>query len=435
MKLKTFFTTWSIKKITALLGFVGLILGVAGGGWALFKDYHGAAEKKKQINFHLSVADQIAEVGDLKKAIATYRQVLTLDNENEQALRKIIKLSRQQLHYNYRHFNHPEFRRKAYPIVIDLISSNSNLIYEFRAIFPDYQNDLELALEEIMMVTQMIFIPERQHLDNLLLYHIYRKEVETYLKNAHRLAKALYSKNPDDPDVLAQYALTTALQKNKNYPESIQLLEQAMALSTNNWRYAYFFAKVTDLQRGKKFEYEPSALAYLNVIKSSGLETGLPDEILYECKLFANYRIRKALGRQKQLNQITLTQAIEILEQAPPTSQKSYEFNPTSSNIHYLAALYLELGDTTHAEMLLSKHINAFTKLEGARPENIITGKTGLLLIKPEKIIGTRSYKEWIGPWVDQLHHIRQAMHVSEDSLTDTRDYLTLLEKYQEAKK
>ncbi|MGA1865248.1 MAG: hypothetical protein ACMUHX_09315, partial [bacterium] len=202
-------SSFSLKKISALIGLVGAIIGAIIGGSEIYKQVRHSKEIKREVKILLEVGDRFAEQFKLNKAIEEYSKALELDKENTDVQRKIIAALRQKLYLGI----------GPLPVVNDVLSQ----IYKLYALNSSLKNDIDLLLEEA----------------RILIY-------DDSLHDAFKVLETARYKAPDEPEVLSLCGLVRALTSPEDKSEGLDLLEKAIEMQPNNALYHYHMARALD---------------------------------------------------------------------------------------------------------------------------------------------------------------------------------------------
>ena len=89
--------SFSLKKISAFIGLIGLIIGAVVGGSKIIQQVRQSREINRQVKVFLEVGDRFAGQFKLNKAIEEYQKALELDEDNIDAHRRIITAMRQKI--------------------------------------------------------------------------------------------------------------------------------------------------------------------------------------------------------------------------------------------------------------------------------------------------------------------------------------------------
>jgi tetratricopeptide (TPR) repeat protein len=201
--------SFSLKRISAFIGLIGVIIGAIIGGSQIIKQIQQSKKIKKEVKTFLEVGDRFAEQFKLNKAIEEYHKALELDKENIEAQQKIITAMRQKLY----------LRITPFPVVNDVLAR----IYKMYALKSYLKNDIELLLEEA----------------RILIY-------DDGLSNALNVLETAQNVAPDEPEVLALLGLVRALTSPKDKTEGFDLLEQAIESEPNSALYHFYMAQALE---------------------------------------------------------------------------------------------------------------------------------------------------------------------------------------------
>lgn len=200
---------FSLKKIPALIGLIGAIIGAIIGGSEIYKQVQHSKEIKREVKILLEVGDSFAEQFKLNNAIEEYNKALELDKENTDAKRKIITALRKKLYLGI----------GPLPVINDVLSQ----IYKLYALDSSLKNDIDLLLEEA----------------RILIYDDSLHEALKVLETARKAA-------PDEPEVLSLCGLVRSLTSPKDRADGLDLLEKAIERQPNNALYHYYMAQALE---------------------------------------------------------------------------------------------------------------------------------------------------------------------------------------------
>jgi tetratricopeptide (TPR) repeat protein len=311
--------SFSLKKISAFIGLIGLIIGAVVGGSKIIQQVRQTREIKREVKIFLEVGDRFAEQFKLNKAIEEYQKVLELGEDNIDAHRRIITAMRQKLCLGIGQF----------PKVNDVLSR----IYKVQALSPHLKNDFELLLEE----ARILVCDDSQH--NAL----------TVLEKALKVA-------PDEPEVLALLGFVRALTSPKDRIEGLDLLVQAIESQPHKALYHFYLAQALehaqdDAESIREY-YQAAKLASGNDIRSHKLHNKAIKKLDNIFMRF--FRKDGALSSHLEIaiDERALIYGYLIVEfEKLPSKFRSL----AESRTGYMAKLYYELGDYEKADREIQK--------------------------------------------------------------------------------
>lgn len=370
--------SFSLKKISAFIGLIGLIIGAVVGGSKIIQQVRQSREINRQVKVFLEVGDRFAGQFKLNKAIEEYQKALELDEDNIDAHRRIITAMRQKLYLGIGPF----------PKVNDVLSR----IYRVQALSPHLRNDFKLLLEEVHLLI------DNDSWDDAL----------SVLERALKVA-------PGEPEVLALFGFVRALTSPKARVEGLDLLVRAIESQPNKALYHYYLAQALE-------HAQDDAESIREYYQAAKLLTGQD---------IRSYRLHnKAI---KKLDNIfmrffrkdgALTSRLEIAidERALIYGYLIVEFEKLPSKFRslaesrtgYMAMLYYGLGDYEKADREIQK---TFEYWHISYKDAIESWKTCTKKI----------------PWIELHIKILQEGGLEPNTLTDARNYLKSY--YNEKKK
>ena len=370
--------SFSLKKISAFIGLIGLIIGAVVGGSKIIQQVRQSREINRQVKVFLEVGDRFAGQFKLNKAIEEYQKALELDEDNIDAHRRIITAMRQKLYLGIGPF----------PKVNDVLSR----IYRVQALSPHLRNDFKLLLEEVHLLI------DNDSWDDAL----------SVLERALKVA-------PGEPEVLALFGFVRALTSPKDRVEGLDLLVRAIESQPNKALYHYYLAlaleHAQDDAESIREYYQAAKLLTGQDIRSYRLHNKAIKKL---DNIFMRF-FRKNGALISRLNMAIDERAIiyEYLiaeyEKLPSKSRDLAE-----SRTGYMAMLYYGLGDYEKADREIQK---TFEYWYISYKDAIESWKTCTKKI----------------PWIELHIKILQEGGLEPNTLTDARNYLKSY--YNEKKK
>ncbi len=361
--------SFSLKKISAIIGFVGILIGVIVGGSKIVQQVQQSRGTNKEVKMFLEVGDRFAGQFKLNKANDEYQKILEIDKENIDAQRRIIAVMRQKLYLEI----------GPLPQVNDVLSR----IYKVQALNPQLKNDTELLLEEARI-------------------HIYDDSWHlalTVLDNIRR-------KNPANSEALALVGLGEVLTAPGNSQAGLDLLNQAIEKEPNNPLYHFYYAEALEHSE----DYADSIRAYYQAAKlSTGEDYGSQklhnESILKLDEIFMRFFAKD--GALTSHLDLTLDERVLIYEYLVEEYEKlrSHSMSLETSRSGYLAMLYYSIKNYEKADHEIRKVFDYWH----------IPYKTALNNWKTEtKFI----------PWVELHIKILEEGGIKPDTLHDARNFL-----------
>jgi tetratricopeptide (TPR) repeat protein len=361
--------SFSLKKISAFIGLIGLIIGAVVGGSKIIQQVRQTREIKREVKIFLEVGDRFAEQFKLNKAIEEYQKALELDEDNIDAHRRIISAMQQKLYLEI----------EPFPMVNDILSR----VYHVQALNSHLKNDFKLLLEEA----------------RLLIYNDNLHDALSVLERALKVA-------PDEPEVLALLGFVRALTSPKDRVEGLDLLVQAIENQPHKALYHYYLAQALehaqdDAESIREY-YQAAKLATDNDIRSHKLHNKAIKKL---DNIFMRF-FRKDGALTSHLNMAIDERAIIYEYLIAEYEKLSSKFRALAeSRTGYMTMLYYGLGDYEKADRGIQKTFEYWH----------ITYKD---TIKSWKACTKKI------PWIELHIKILQEGGLDSNTLTDARNYL-----------
>ena len=370
--------SFSFKKISVLIGLIGVIIATIVGGSQIIQQVRQHREIKREVKILLEVGDRFAEHFKLNKAIEAYQKALELDENNIDTHRRIITAMQQKLYLEI----------EPFPMVNDILSR----VYHVQALDLHLKNDFKLLLEEA----------------RLLIYNDNLHDALSVLERALKVA-------PDEPEVLALLGFVRALTSPKDRIEGLDLLVQAIESQPHKALYHFYLAQALehakdDAESIREY-YQAAKLATGNDIRSHKLHNKAIKKLDNIFMRF--FRKDGALSSHLEIaiDELALIYGYLIVEfEKLPSKFRSL----AESRTGYMAKLYYELGDYERADRGIQKTFEYWH----------ITYKD---TIKSWKACTKKI------PWIELHIKILQEGGLDSNTLTDARNYLKLY--YNEKKR
>ncbi|MEA3548278.1 MAG: PDZ domain-containing protein [Thermodesulfobacteriota bacterium] len=369
--------SFSLKKISAIIGFIGIIIGAIVGGSKIVQQVQESRGTNKEVKILLEVGDRFAGQFKLNKANDEYQKILEIDKENIDAQRRIIAVMRQKLYLEIGPF----------PQVNDVLSR----IYKVQALNPQLKDDTELLLEE----ARILIYGDSWHHALIVLENIRRK-------------------NPANSEALALGGLGQVLTAPGNSQAGLDLLNQAIEREPNNPLYHFYRAEALEHVE----DYSDSIRAFYQAAQlSSGKDYGsykLHNESILKLDTIFMRFFAKDGALTSHLN-LSLDERVRIYEYLVEEYEKlrSRSRSLETARSGYLAMLYYSVKNYEKADHEIRKMFDLWH----------ISYKTALTNWKTE----TKSI-----PWVELHIKILEEGGLKPDTLHDARNFLKV---YYAAKK
>jgi len=314
-----------IKKISAFIGLIGLIIGAVVGGSKIIQQVRQTREIKREVKIFLEVGDRFAEQFKLNKAIEEYQKALELDEDYIDAHRRIITAMRQKI--ELKKFSGIE----SFPEINDILSR----IYRVQALSPHLKNDFKLMLEEV----------------HLLIDNDSWHDALSVLERALKVA-------PGEPEVLALLGFVRALTSPKDRVEGLDLLVQAIENQPNKALYHYYLAQALehaqdDAESIREY-YQVAKLLTGQDIRSYRLHNKAIKKL---DNIFMRF-FRKDGALTSHLNMAIDERAIIYEYLIAEYEKLSSKFRALAeSRTGYMAMLYYGLGDYEKADRGIQKNV------------------------------------------------------------------------------
>jgi tetratricopeptide (TPR) repeat protein len=366
-------SSFSLKKISAFIGLIGVIIGALVGGSKIIQQVRQSREIKKEVKIFLEVGDRFAELFELNKAIEEYQKALELDEDNIDAHRRIITAMRQKI--ELKKFSGIE----SFPEINDILSR----IYRVQALSSHLRNDFKLLLEEV----------------RLLIDNNSWRDALSVLERALKVA-------PEEPEVLALFGFVRSLTSPKDKVEGLDLLVRAIESQPNKAIYHYYLAQALehaqdDAESIREY-YQAAKLLTGQDIRSYRLHNKAIKKL---DNIFIRF-FRKDGALTSRLNMAIDERAV-IYEYLIAEYEKlpSKFRDLAESRTGYMAMLYYGLGDYEKADREIQK---TFDYWHISYKDAIESWKTRTKTI----------------PWIELHIKILQEGGLDPNTLTDARNYL-----------
>jgi tetratricopeptide (TPR) repeat protein len=140
-----FIQSGSFKKISTIIGIIGVIIGVILGIYQISQEISKAKETQKEIQIQLSIGDSFSERKEYSSAIKEYEKALSFDKDNIEVHRRIITASR-------RKFELQLTSLTKYPFGVESQEVDDTLarVYRVYTLNSSSKEDVGLLLEEAL---------------------------------------------------------------------------------------------------------------------------------------------------------------------------------------------------------------------------------------------------------------------------------------------
>jgi tetratricopeptide (TPR) repeat protein len=336
-----FIQSGSFKKISTIIGIIGVIIGVILGIYQISQEISKAKETQKEIQIQLSIGDSFSERKEYSSAIKEYEKALSFDKDNIEVHRRIITASR-------RKFELQLTSLTKYPFGVESQEVDDTLarVYRVYTLNSSSKEDVGLLLEEALILKAA----KRLRASIIV------------LEKAHNLF-------PNNPDVLSELGY---LNSSKENIEAIDLIRCAIEIQPSNPRYHYYLAETAKnaaLYAEAIREYNRTAMLAFNysqlIVELPDRWFSYPDEVeesaMYNmhafdskelsgisCNILHKIFLDHGLNEESLLNSeldMPLDERAHVLEYCHEKGELEAQYAQGADSYVYLARTYYELGD------------------------------------------------------------------------------------------
>lgn len=361
--------SFSLKKISAYIGLIGIIISVILGGFQIFKQIQQSRKINKEVQIFMEAGDRFAKQYKLNEAIKEYQKILELDKDNINAHRRIISVMRQQLSLGI----------EPLPTVNEVLSR----LYHLQGLKTYLKNDVELLLEEARL---QIF--------------------DENWNAALRILQKAKKQGAANPDFLALYGYVHVLTSSEDKEASLDLLLKAVERQPDKALHHYYRALALE----HVHQYGELIREYYQIIK---LLTGkdvwsnkLRNKVIYKLDgIFMDFfskdgaltsRLDMPLGERAQIYEYLITEYEKLPGQGHSLAH---------SRRGYLATIYYGLGDLEKADLMIQAMLKKF-HIDYKKPVN-----------------SWEYYERWLH-WFELHVKILEQGNLNFDRLVEARNYL-----------
>jgi tetratricopeptide (TPR) repeat protein len=344
-KARGFVQLGSLKKISTIIGIIGVIIGVILGSYQISQEILKAKEIQKEVQIQLSIGDIFSERQEYSMAIKEYEKALSFDKDNIEAHRRIITTSKKKFEL--------QLTEEPYKLESQEVDDTLARLYRVYSLNPSLKKDIGLLLEEARILKA----------DRRLKTSIF------VLEKAHNLS-------PENPDVLAELGFLTSSEENI---EALDLIRRAIEIQPDNPLYHYYLANRAE-----------NAALYAEAIREYNRTTSLafdePQLIVYvsgpnSMRAFDSERIStysfgdiRYIFLHNGLNNESLLNSeldMPLLERAHVLEYFRTKGKLDDDSYYYLARTYYELGDLEKGTDTIRSALEEYKTKEPA-PANLL---------------------------------------------------------------